>query len=446
MSKNIVVYVIVAAIVVAAWGIGVYTINNSSSDDNKYVDSYPTGRLWVLGNANNDDYINQDDVDYINNIISRGSTKYKDYFMCDANYDGKIDSDDVKHVRALIAGTADKIWYVNVDKKICTFDSTAEKNVLTIYQACTEEVILINSHLIVASDDTTTQTSYPMFRDVVPSNLPSVGDTFDPDIEAILEIYKTYGSLIVFTGTADYFDPTLESQLEPFGIQVVRLPSWEQGLIPNGILTLGYLLGETENAYKYLEWHDRIINTITEKVSSIPDEDKVKLLVLDTFPDDADEILGPGSGDYENSELCGGNNLAYLFGSTEEKSITYEYTVEDIASLHQKNDLELIILRFNGPYLAKEGTATEYYNMCVGRFQPYMEDINISVLGGDFSVGPSYTVAMMLYATWMYPDLFEGEFDILDEYQYYLSELIGFTSWNATEMETSYSYLNVQQS
>ena len=53
---------------------------------------------------------------------------------------------------------------------------------------------------------------------------------------------------------------------------------------------------------------------------------------------------------------------------------------------------------------------------------------------------------MMLYASWMYPDLFEEEFDILDEYQYYLSELIGFTSWNASEMETSYSYLDVQQS
>ena len=445
MNRKIVAFVIVALIVVA--GIGVYlVIKNGSSDDNKYVDSYPTGRLWVLGNANNDDYINQSDVDYINNIISRGSIKYKDYFMCDANYDRTIDSDDVKQVLALIAGTADKIWYVNVDKKICGFDSTTEKNVLTIYQACTEEVILLNSHPIVASDDTTTKTGYSMFRDVIPSNLPSVGNTFDPDIETILEIYKTYGSLIVFTGTADYFTPTLESQVEPFGIQVVRLPSWEQGLVPKGILTLGYLLGETENAYKYLEWHDRIINTITEKVSSIPDEDKVKLLVLDTSSEDADEILGPGSGDYENSELCGGNNLAYLFGSTEEKSVTNEYTVEDIASLYQKNDLESIILRFNGPYQAKEGKATEYYNMCVDRFQPYMEDIKICVLGGDFSVGPSYTIAMMLYATWMYPDLFEGEFDILDEYQYYLNELIGFTSWNATEMETFYSYLDVQQS
>ena len=190
MSKNIVAYIITAVIVVAA--IGVYAVNNSSSDDNKYIDSYPTGRLWVLGNANNDDYINQSDVDYINNIISRGSINYKDCFMCDANYDGKIDSGDVKQVLALIAGTADKIWYVNVDKKISSFDSTTEKNVLTIYQACTEEVILLNSDLIVASDDTTTKTGYPMFRDVVPSNLPSVGDTNDPDIEAIIEIYNTY--------------------------------------------------------------------------------------------------------------------------------------------------------------------------------------------------------------------------------------------------------------
>jgi iron complex transport system substrate-binding protein len=65
----IVAFVIVVLIVVA--GIGVYlVINNGSSDGSEYFDSYPTGRLWVLGNANNDDYINQNDVEYINNIIS----------------------------------------------------------------------------------------------------------------------------------------------------------------------------------------------------------------------------------------------------------------------------------------------------------------------------------------------------------------------------------------
>jgi ABC-type Fe3+-hydroxamate transport system substrate-binding protein len=443
MSKKIVAYIIVAVIVVAAIGvyIGVYVVNNSSSDDNKYVDSYPTGRLWVLGNANNDDYINQSDVDYINNIILGGSVNYKDHFMCDTNYDRKIDSDDVKQVQALIGGTADKMWYINVDKKICSFNNTAEKNVLTIHPSPTEEVILLNSDLIVASDDYVTKTGYSQFKDQIPSDLPSVGDMFDPDIEAIIEIYNTYGSLIVFLGTADYFTPTLESQVEPYGIQVVRLPSWENGMVPQGILTLGYLLGETENAYKYLEWHDWIIDTITEKVSSIPDEDKVKLIMLNTAPEDVDEIHGPGFGDYENSEICGGNNLAYLFGSAEEKWYATGYTIEDIVSLYQKSDLEMIISVFVGPFYAEEGKAIEYYNMCVDMFQPYMEDIKICVYGWDFSVGPSYPIAMMLYATWMYPSLFEGEFDILDEYQYYLSDLMGFTSWNATEMEVFHSYL-----
>jgi len=444
MSKKIVVYIILAVIVVAA--IGVYVVKNSSSDDNKYVDTYPTGRLWVLGNANNDDYINQSDVDYINNIISRDSVKYKDYFMCDANYDGKIDSADLKQVQALMAGTADKIWYVNVDKKICSFDNTKEKNVLTIHPSPTEVAILLNSSLIVASDDTVTKTYYPMFKDVIPSDLPSVGDTYNSDVEAIVEIYKTHGSLIVFLGTSDYFTPTLESQVEPFGIQVVRLPSWEKGMVPQGILTFGYLLGETENAYKYLDWHDKIINKITEKVSSIPHEDRVKLIMLGTASEDADEIHGPGYGDYENSEICGGNNLAYLFGSTEKEWYTTPYSVEDIASLYQKNGLELIILQFNGPFLAKKGKTIEYYNMCVDTFQPYMKDIKIGVFGWDFSLGPSYPIAMMLYATWMYPDLFEGEFDILDEYQYFLSEFMGYTSWNANEMEMYHSYLDVQQS
>jgi hypothetical protein len=119
MVLKIRVLVIVSLmIVLLSWsGCGV----DSNSDYKKGIDSYPTGRLWVLGNANNDDYINQDDVDYISKVILEGSVNYSEYIMCDANYDGNIDSNDVKQVRDLIAGIADKMWYVNVDKKICSF-------------------------------------------------------------------------------------------------------------------------------------------------------------------------------------------------------------------------------------------------------------------------------------------------------------------------------------
>lgn len=438
--KRLLSFIIV--LIIAVIVIGVFTaVKNGSNDYTKGIDSYPTGRLWVLGNANNDDYINQDDVDYINKVILEGCLNYSESIMCDANYDENIDSDDIKQVQDLVAGTANKMWYINVDKKICSFNSTTEKNILTIHPSPTEEVILLNPELIVASDDYVTQTGYSQFRDIIPSNFPSVGDMFDPNIEAIIKTYDKYGSLIVVLGTADYFAPTLESQVDPFEIQVVRLPSWESGIVAPGILTLGYLLGETENAYKYLRWHDRIINKIKEKVSSIPDEDKVKLIMINTAPEDVDEIHGPGFGDYENSIICGGNNLAHIFGNEEEKWYATGYTTEDIISLHQKNDLEMIISIFVGPFYAEKGKAKDYYNACVDKFQPGMEDIKICVYGWDISVGPSYPIAMMLYANWMYPSLFEGEFDILDEYQYYLSDLMGYSSWNATEMEIFYSYL-----
>ncbi|MFZ3135231.1 ABC transporter substrate-binding protein [Methanothrix sp.] len=433
--------IIALSIVVVVIGVS-NAVKNDSNEYNKGVDSYPTGRLWVLGNANNDDFINQNDVDYINKVISEGTINNREHIMCDANYDGNINSDDIKQVQGLIDGTANKMWYVNVDKKICSFNSTLDKNILTIHPSPTEEIILLNPELIVASDDYVTQTGYTQFRDIIPRNFPTVGDMFDPDIEAIVEIYDKYGSLIVVLGTADYFAPTLESQVESFDIQVVRLPSWESGIVAPGILTLGYLLGETESAYKYLKWHDRIINKIKEKVSSIPDEDKVKLIMINTAPEDVDEIHGPGFGDYENSIICGGYNLAYIFGNEDEKWYATGYTLEDIISLHQKNDLEMLISIFVGPFYAENGKAKEYYNTCVDKFQPGMEDIKICVYGWDISVGPSYPIAMILYANWMYPSLFEGEFVILDEYQYYLSDIMGYSSWNATEMEIFHSYLD----
>lgn len=81
--------IIALSIVVVVIGVS-NAVKNDSNEYNKGVDSYPTGRLWVLGNANNDDFINQNDVDYINKVISEGTINNREHIMCDANYDGNI--------------------------------------------------------------------------------------------------------------------------------------------------------------------------------------------------------------------------------------------------------------------------------------------------------------------------------------------------------------------
>lgn len=48
--------------------------------------------LEIYGNANMDEYLNQDDLDYINDIVSG---KIEPTKLADANFDGKVDEEDI---------------------------------------------------------------------------------------------------------------------------------------------------------------------------------------------------------------------------------------------------------------------------------------------------------------------------------------------------------------
>jgi len=439
MKTGIKLILVILALIIAITGIVIAVI---SVDSDAEITSYPDCRLWVLGNANNDDYIDENDIDYVYKLINSGNTyQYCDELMSDANHDGSINEDDIAYIQGLIDGTENNLWYVNVDLEICHFVRAQTINVVPIHTPMMETMLIINRSMIVASDDIVTDTCYNQFRDVIPDDFPSVGSPWAIDAEKVADLYNIYGELVVVCGTDDYYSPELESQIEPLGIQVIRLPSWENGNVVQGLITLSYLLGETDSVSAYVQWHDRLLDDIESVVSTIPDEDRVKLIMLYDASEDSDEVRGPGTGDYENSIFCGADNLAWHFEDVNVEWYTVPYSTEDIVALSQNENLQIIIMQFNGPYLAEDGYAEEFYNACVNRFAPYM-DVDVCVFGWDFSLGPSYVISMLMYAHWMYPDQFENRIDPLAEYQYYLNTYVGYTTWDVDDMEIWHSYLD----
>ena len=119
-SKTIIIAVIVVAVIAVAGaavvlssgddkdenkvGIEQNAEKNLSALENKLDDmkdkeaDYPM--LMILGNADWDDNIGDDDIAYIEGLIKNGYN-YSDEFMCDANYDGLIDEKDVEMVKLL---------------------------------------------------------------------------------------------------------------------------------------------------------------------------------------------------------------------------------------------------------------------------------------------------------------------------------------------------------
>ncbi len=267
--------VAVLAVAVLIGGAAVYVVTSkgqSEGDKNKEalentlqqmyanVDPYPA-RLMVLGNADCDDDIDNDDVAAIQKLVDDGYTYTNDY-MADANYDGIIDSKDVDRAKELInhnsyEGTA---YYINVDYHVREYrmgDPVKVANILT--QVLEAECILFKNDItrIVATDErcysaATMGTFYKEFESVLDySKLGNIGSHRTPSAEQYLAVAQNYGDgyLSVWMNSEhSYNNGYLEKDLAGTNVQLVRLPSWERGATINGMLTGGFLFDKYDGA------------------------------------------------------------------------------------------------------------------------------------------------------------------------------------------------------
>src|SRR5690606_21117764 len=100
-KKQIIAISVVAVVIIAAIGAAIALMGNTGTSDNSgstlgkhLIESeYPStsSRLWVYGNANEDDKIDGADVTYLQGIID-GETSTTT--LADANCDGVIDKKD----------------------------------------------------------------------------------------------------------------------------------------------------------------------------------------------------------------------------------------------------------------------------------------------------------------------------------------------------------------
>lgn len=115
MNNKLVAIIVVAILVVAGGAIAVIYSNNSGTDNKPSVAS--DIRLVVYGNANGDDYLDNNDLTYLQNVLDGKNEENK---FCDTNCDGKTNQEDVEYLKAILAGTASEIYYENLNGNIAS--------------------------------------------------------------------------------------------------------------------------------------------------------------------------------------------------------------------------------------------------------------------------------------------------------------------------------------
>lgn len=299
-KRTIIVVAVIAVVVIAAVAMMMLNGGSDNSDSGKAggrvgdtitESSFPNvdSRLWVYGNVNEDDYINDEDISYLEGIISG---KNKATQLADVNADGTVDAKDVDYLRSILKAMDDSsmeldVYYIDNYFKIAkvswpvhTIGTSYCSGVYTCeVTGLTDKVKMV---------DTTIRDYWSRLNSSFAS-ADHFGSTEAPNYESIIKSgIDVYVPGYCVAGT----DELSISSLSPVGIDVMFMNTADNSgvdypneYIDRSILMFGYLLqGDMEQTYEYLIWHDTTLNAMKKAAESIKDEDKMPFMMSRSSP------------------------------------------------------------------------------------------------------------------------------------------------------------------
>lgn len=244
-------------------------------------------RMWVYGNADENDRIDSNDVVFLKKIIDG---KEKATKLADANADGVIDSKDVEYLEAIIKASENKtdeidVYYIDSYFKVAKV-SWPVNNIATTYCSGLYTAAVTGTIDKIVLADTTIKNYWSCIDESVINAAGLLGSTEEPNYE---EMMKSKYELDVYVpGYCDAnADPQSPSKLNPVGIDVMFMNTSDNSgvdypneYIDRSIIMFGFLLqGDMDSTYTYLDWHDKNLSIMEEAVEDMKDEDKSALLM-----------------------------------------------------------------------------------------------------------------------------------------------------------------------
>ncbi len=283
-SKAIIAIAVVAVVVVAGVG-AVMLVNNGSSDSS---DNPLECKLRVLGNANQDNYLNDEDVDYIQDVIDGDIIWNRTTDpLVDANYDGIIDSSDIELVKKFINGTSATMYYLDWYNNVSSVQYPLTEVLGDNYGIHTDFSTGLDIGIILGIYDKFT---YMSNLDITPSQLdttmyPNAGNMTGVSVDTSpLDVEYAGGVRILmgdFNKMGKYFDAA-----ETAGFTVIRLP---ENRTMNGVdsldtlITLGVMFNLQNKTAPFIEFMDKVNQKVQDAIDSA-DADVLSYIIPYTAP------------------------------------------------------------------------------------------------------------------------------------------------------------------
>jgi len=454
ISKNaMIAIIVVAAIAVAAIAFVAFS-NGGGSDEGgngarvgEVIEEkdFPNSesRLWVYGNANEDDYMNEDDLTALKAMVS-GSAKHSQ--LADANADGTIDSNDVDYLKKILdakESTKLDVYYIDnyftVAKVSWPVKSFATSYCSGLYTAeatgLTQKMTMVDQTI---SDYWASLNSYAEKATVF-------GETEGPNYDLMMK-----NKIDVYVpGYCDAkADPLSKEKLNPVGIDVMFMNTCDNSgvdypneYIDRSILMFGYLLqGDVEQCYLYLAWHDKIKDAVTSAASTLDESEKGALIMsrsAPTYSESPFSLTGKGNTNMIHADWAGcyvvadhsswlnknyqdvrTEDILKILRETAESGHQTVYWIdnEHDGLRHQKDrDLDETL-----PAWAKELSVAVSDNYYLG-------------MAREAGNSPLYVIEMVFYMNVMHPGLIDLKFD--EEFNYFIENFTLETNKYTSKMD-----------
>jgi len=387
--------------------------------------------LEIFGNANMDDTIDEQDIEYVQGIIDGTKDETE---LADANYDGEIDEEDIDQIELIIDGEEKELTYIDnfgeaetVNKPIERLANLGTYGLQVARMVNAEDVLL---PVIGWYDLKEWNIFYSEFVD-----WPSAGIDPDTDFEYIISL------------NPDAVQPNLEStSYSPSSIEQKRLYQERLSNIPivsldlrtpndlsRNVKTYGYILDKRDEAQEFIDWHDGYMDMIKARVEGISDDEKPRFFIT-------------GEGDFGSTktskdrraqaiEIAGGINIVDELINMDDPEAPTALTVDTEWVIEQNPDYIFRIVHpgtteLSGYMLNNTAAVAAVRQQIMDRPGLHMVDAvvngDVYVMDGHVCDGAGNTIIGSAYAAKLfYPDLFE-DLDPQKVHQEYVDKFCHF--------------------
>lgn len=429
MTKTQIYAIIVVVIIVVAACAVVLVVSGDDDDDDDYtLSDYADVGVLIYGNANNDNYIDSEDVNFVQDIIDGNVTWDSDaYPFADADTDGDIDEDDIALIEKIINDEECTIYYLNYFEEVQAINfPLVDNNIMVTYWQQAEAMSILGhwDEVVVASAAVT------LYPDLYPTDGIEIVGTTGSSSKAVEDtevIIENDVDLIIATASTSVRSglSTIEAD-DTLGIQIIYL--WHSGDdVTSTILTLGVMMCEEETAEAYYDYVTSNQAAITDVVSELDEDEVANILALIVYSNTAERYESNGGYCVMLNDNEGAYYLLSLLGNMVEydgEVTEWGYQYLDIEwFLEHDSEIEFMIncessIGFN------DGSTADAYNERFETNAALFSEMTCysegKIIGSVYTFlgGFSGTAMLPLLGYMIYPDLFTLE-DALESLQYW---------------------------